>query len=54
MVVVTLLEDLLHKITKGILHDAKSTWESRFKIVWNESELIELLRFLNNQQGDNI
>ncbi|KAF2791960.1 hypothetical protein K505DRAFT_418777 [Melanomma pulvis-pyrius CBS 109.77] len=50
MVITTLLEVLMHKITKEILDGTRLTWKMHFKTVWNESEITELLQQLHSQQ----
>ena len=50
MVITTMLEGLMHKITKEILNGNKMTWMKRFKTVWNENTVKELLQQLHGQQ----
>lgn len=50
MVLSTLLEKFVQKIKKGTLEGTKATWKMKFKTIWNESEVKELLQQLNTQQ----
>jgi hypothetical protein len=38
----TCLEKFVWKITSGVLNGEKSTWTTKFKMLWNEPEVIEL------------
>lgn len=50
MVLVSCLEGLVNKIKKGILGPSQHTWKSRFSMVWNESDIQELRRQIQDQQ----
>ena len=50
MVITTMLEALMHRITKEILNGNRMAWIERFKTVWNENTVKELLQQLHGQQ----
>lgn len=39
------------KITKGVLVDSGLSWKVKFKTLWNEAEVKELLEQLHQQHG---
>jgi hypothetical protein len=44
------LEKYMLKIKKGALEGNKTTWKTKFKMVWNEGDVKELLAQLQTQQ----
>ena len=38
------------KITKGVMKGTTSTWTAKFKALWNEHEIRELVEQLHKQQ----
>jgi hypothetical protein len=51
LVLSTWLEKYMLKITKGVLGDSGLSWKAKFKTVWNEDEVKELLEQLHQQHG---
>ncbi|KAL1794077.1 hypothetical protein ACET3X_007498 [Alternaria dauci] len=45
------LEKYMLKITKGVLDDSKLSWKAKFKTLWNEDEVKELLEQLHQQHA---
>jgi hypothetical protein len=41
----------MQKIKKGVHEGSKATWKMKFKTVWNEGDVKELLEQLHTQQG---
>jgi hypothetical protein len=50
LVLSTLLESYVQKIKKDTLEGTKATWKMKFKTIWNENEVKELLKQLTTQQ----
>jgi hypothetical protein len=50
LVLTSWLEKYMHKIKKGVHEGGKATWKMKFKTVWNESDVKELLGQLQTQQ----
>jgi hypothetical protein len=44
------LEKFMLKIKKGALEGSKTTWKTKFMIIWDESDIKELLEQLHTQQ----
>jgi hypothetical protein len=51
LVLSTWLEKYMQKITKRILDVSRGPWKMKFKTLWNENEVKELLEQLHMQQG---
>ncbi|KAH5139533.1 hypothetical protein HBI56_226700 [Parastagonospora nodorum] len=51
LVLSTSLDKYMLKIKKGALQSSKMTWKAKFKTLWNENEVKELLGHLHTQQG---
>ena len=51
LVLSTWLEKYMRKITKGVLADSELSWKAKFKTLWNEAEVKELLEQLHQQHG---
>jgi hypothetical protein len=51
LVLSTWLEKYMQKIKKGVHEGSKATWKMKFKTVWNEGDVKELLEQLHTQQG---
>jgi hypothetical protein len=45
------LEKYMLKIKKGALEGSKTTWRTKFRMVWNEDDVKELLEQLVTQQA---
>jgi hypothetical protein len=41
----------MQSITRGVLDVSRGTWKMKFKTLWNENEVKELLEQLHMQQG---
>jgi hypothetical protein len=50
VVLSTRLETYVQNIRKGTLEGTKATWKMKFKTIWNENEVKELLGQLTTQQ----
>jgi hypothetical protein len=44
------LEKIMLNIRKGALESTKATWKIKFKAVWNENDVKELMEQLHTQQ----
>ncbi|KAF1834815.1 hypothetical protein BDW02DRAFT_318295 [Decorospora gaudefroyi] len=51
LVLSTWLEKYMQKITRGVFGGSKITWKMKFKTLWNEEEVGQLLEQLHKQQG---
>jgi len=51
MVLTSWLDKIVQSITKGVLDGSKATWRTKFKTLWNEDDIKELLEQLQTQQG---
>ena len=51
LVLSTSLDQYILKIKKGALETSEMTWKAKFKTLWNETEVKELLGHLHTQQG---
>ncbi|CAO2654478.1 Nn.00g112110.m01.CDS01 [Neocucurbitaria sp. VM-36] len=51
LVLSTWLEKCMQKITRGVLDGTKASWKIKFRTLWNEEEVKELLQQLHTQQG---
>jgi hypothetical protein len=51
LVLSTWLEKYMQSITKGVLDVSRGSWKMKFKTLWNENEVKELLEQLHMQQG---
>lgn len=45
------LERLMDKITRGVLNTQEGTWMMKFKSLWNEQEIKEMLSKLHFQES---
>jgi hypothetical protein len=50
VVLSTRLVTYVQNIRKGTMEGTKATWKMKFKTIWNETEVKELLRQLTTQQ----
>ena len=51
MVLTSWLDKIVQSITKGVLDGSNATWKTKFKTLWNEDDIKELLEQLHTQQG---
>jgi hypothetical protein len=51
LVLSTWLEKYMSKIKKGVLENSGLSWKAKFKTLWNESEVKELLEQLHQQHA---
>lgn len=52
LLLTTWLDKIMQKITKGLLEGSRAaSWKTKFRTLWNEDDIKELLEQLHNQQG---
>lgn len=51
LVLTTWLDQYMQDIEKGVLAGSKKTWKAKFRTVWNESDVEELMNQLLQQQA---